>query len=179
MTIQEKLTAIQFEFNCPKKRRNKFGNYNYRSAEDIQEALKPLCLKYKVNVKIRETDPVDICGVPVYRSIATIQCNESNETDFATASIGVDLNQKGQAMPQKFGSASSYAKKYALGNLFLIDDTADDDSTNKTIPKKWQTITEAQLNRLLSGSKDKAVEVLSRYNIKPEYEIKIKNQFSI
>ncbi len=178
MNLQEKLTQIQTEFYCPKNRHNKFGNYNYRSAEDIQEALKPFCKKYNVNFKTKESSVKDVCGVLTFKSKVIIKCNESNEQDHATAQIGVDLNQKGMAMPQKFGAASSYAKKYAYGNLLLIDDTADNDELSKNDkPKKW--LTEEQLNATLSGTKKQAVKVLADYMIKKEYKTKINNKFNI
>lgn len=70
----------------------------------------------------------EIAGLPIMASTATLKDGESEIS--AVAVVGVDLNQKGMNVPQQFGSASSYAKKYALGNLFLIDDTADSDATN-------------------------------------------------
>jgi hypothetical protein len=127
MTIQEKLSLIQHEFKVKKSRYNSFGKYNFRSAEDILEALKPINEKYKVYFTIDEKISETV-GVPVIHSVASM-C-DGNEKITATAIVGVDLNQKGMQIPQQFGSASSYGKKYALGNLLLIDDTADSDATN-------------------------------------------------
>lgn len=129
MTIGEKLSAIQQEFKANKSRYNSFGKYNFRSAEDILEGLKPFNKKYSVHFIVSET-PHEINGLPVIISKANIIDNESNERIGATAIVGVDLQQKGMQIPQAFGSASSYGKKYALGNLLLIDDTADADATN-------------------------------------------------
>ena len=130
MNIREKLSKIQFEFKAKKSRYNSFGKYNFRSAEDILESLKPLNEKYGVYFTVKENLTVMGVDFPIIHSTAIIVDAESGETIEATAIVGVDLNAKGQQMPQRFGSASSYGKKYALGNLLLIDDTADADATN-------------------------------------------------
>ena len=124
MTINEKLSKIQTKFKSKKSRFNSFGKYYFRSAEDILEAIKPFIKELDVTVVINE-EPVDSS---VIRTTGTI--TDGKETINATAVVGVDLDQKGMQMPQRFGAASSYAKKYALGNLFLIDDTKDSDATN-------------------------------------------------
>ena len=127
MTLNEKLTKIQTEFKSKKSRFNSFGKYYFRSAEDILEATKPFLLELGVTVTVNEeliaTEPM-----PVIQSTATITDGEGTIT--AKSVVGVDLNQKGMQAPQQFGSASSYGKKYALGNLFLIDDTQDSDASN-------------------------------------------------
>jgi len=130
LTLHEKLSSIQKEFKANKSKFNSFGKYNFRSAEDILEALKPYNEKYKVSFIIQES--LDFTGiVPIMESKATILDNNGINEISATAIVGVDLNQKGMQVPQQFGSASSYAKKYALGNLLLIDDTQDSDASNK------------------------------------------------
>jgi len=126
MTIHEKLSKIQQEFKAKKSRFNSFGKYNFRSAEDILEALKPFNEKYNVYFKVDET----YLGEGVIESSAAAIDAESAMEITAKAIVGVDFNQKGMQVPQQFGSASSYGKKYALGNLLLIDDTADADATN-------------------------------------------------
>ena len=127
MTINEKLATIQTKFKSKKSRFNSFGKYYFRSAEDILEATKPFLLELGVTVTIHE-QLIEAQPFPIICSTATI--SDSKNSLRATALVGVDLDQKGMQMPQKFGSASSYGKKYALGNLFLIDDTADSDATN-------------------------------------------------
>ena len=127
MTLNEKLATIQTKFKSKKSRFNSFGKYNFRSAEDILEATKPYLLELGVSVTINER-LIENEPFPILESTATI--SDTVDTVNATAIVGVDLAQKGMQMPQKFGSASSYGKKYALGNLFLIDDTADSDATN-------------------------------------------------
>jgi|TARA_B100000579_G_scaffold65463_1_gene48677 hypothetical protein len=124
MTINEKLSQIQTRFKSKKSRFNSFGKYYFRSAEDILEAIKPFIKELDVTVVINE----ELVDSSVIRTTATI--TDGKETINATAVVGVDLDQKGMQMPQRFGAASSYAKKYALGNLFLIDDTKDSDATN-------------------------------------------------
>jgi len=135
MKLNEKLATIQTKFKSKKSRFNSFGKYNFRSAEDILEATKPYLLELGVSVTINET-LISSTDFPILESKATI--TDGTDAIHATSVVGVDLNQKGMQMPQKFGSASSYGKKYALGNLFLIDDTADSDATNahgKSKPK--------------------------------------------
>ena len=127
MTINEKLSTIQTKFKSKKSRFNSFGKYYFRSAEDILEAIKPYLLELGVSVKLDE-ELVSSEPIPIFNSIATISDGENSIT--ATALVGVDLLQKGMQTPQQFGSASSYGKKYALGNLFLIDDTQDSDAVN-------------------------------------------------
>ena len=135
MTINEKLSQIQTKFKSKKSRFNSFGKYYFRSAEDILEATKPFLLELGVSVVINEELIEDI-GLPVIKTTATI--TDGKETINATAVVGVDLDQKGMQMPQRFGAASSYGKKYALGNLFLIDDTKDSDSTNDLCKKRFE-----------------------------------------
>ena len=127
MTINQKLATIQTKFKSKKSRFNSFGKYYFRSAEDILEATKPYLLELGVSVTINE-ELVSIDQLPVMQTTATVSDGEN--AIHATALVGVDLNQKGMQTPQQFGSASSYGKKYALGNLFLIDDTQDSDATN-------------------------------------------------
>jgi len=130
LTLNQKLSLIQKEFKANKSKFNSFGKYNFRSAEDILEALKPYNEKYQVNFTITESMvESQFLQFPMLRSVASI--NDDLDTITASAIVGVDLEQKGMQMPQKFGSASSYAKKYALGNLLLIDDSQDADATNK------------------------------------------------
>lgn len=128
MTLNEKLATIQTKFKSKKSRFNSFGKYYFRSAEDILEATKPFLLELGVSVTINEEVRVLFDNVPMIESTATISDGEA--TISATAVVGVDLGQKGMQVPQQFGSASSYGKKYALGNLFLIDDTQDSDASN-------------------------------------------------
>lgn len=124
MSLNDKLAQIQTELKANKSRFNSFGKYSYRSAEDILESIKPFLIPLKVTVRVEE----NLIAPNVIQTTAIIS---DGETDLkAQAVVGVDIDQKGMQMPQKFGSASSYGKKYALGNLFLIDDTKDSDALN-------------------------------------------------
>jgi len=162
MKLNEKLATIQAELKVAKKRRNNFGNYNFRNAEDILEALKPFIIKYKVNFTIDEDELKEIAGIPTFKTTATITDNESANFLSKTALVGVDLNQKGMATPQKFGSASSYGKKYALGNLLLIDDTQDSDNPLMN----EEQIAKAKDYIAKSNNKNEALKIIkAKYNV--------------
>ena len=126
--LQLKLAMIQKDMKAKKSRYNGFGKYYYRAAEDILEAVKPFCVQHSVTVTINE-EMISI-DPPIIKSTASILDAESDSAIRTSAIVGVDLLSKGMSMPQKYGAASSYGKKYALGNLFLIDDTADADASN-------------------------------------------------
>ena len=172
MTIYQKLSKIQQEFKSKKSRYNSFGKYYFRSAEDILEATKPFLKELDVTVTIQE----DLISFepPVLKVTATV-ADDKNSLN-AVAIVGVDLDQKGMQMPQRYGAASSYGKKYALGNLFLIDDTQDADATN-THGKK-QTITEKAIisAQQLAKAKDyvksggKLDAIKSKYSLTKEQE---------
>jgi hypothetical protein len=174
MTINEKLATIQTKFKSKKSRFNSFGKYNFRSAEDILEATKPFLLELGVTVTINE-EIISVDPLPMMQSTASV--SDGDNAIHATAIVGVDLNQKGMNVPQQFGSASSYAKKYALGNLFLIDDTADSDATNdhgkkKFAPKTKTSITADQLAKakdyVKAGGKIEAIK--AKYALSKEAE---------
>lgn len=126
----KKLLQIQSELKCNKGQYNSFGKYYYRSTESILEALKPLLLKYQCVLKIHD-HTFEIAGLPIITSTATIKDLETNEMEAVTAQAGVDIQKKGMDIAQSFGSSSSYARKYALNGLFLIDDTKDSDTPTK------------------------------------------------
>ena len=132
MTILEKLQKIQLELKAPKNQRNNFGKYNYRSAEDILEAIKPYEEKYKVVFKINDklVQLGDHVCVDSEAKIIDIESIDRESSVSSTAQAIIDFQAKGMQMPQRTGAASSYAKKYALGNLLLLDDTKDSDATN-------------------------------------------------
>jgi len=159
MNINEKLATIQTKFKSKKSRFNSFGKYNFRSAEDILEATKPFLLELGVTVTINE-QIISVDPIPMMQSTASV--SDGDNAIHATAIVGVDLNQKGMNVPQQFGSASSYAKKYALGNLFLIDDTADSDATNDHGKKKFVAVPKGQ-KPTLTSKKDPAYEKAVEY----------------
>ena len=170
MTINEKLSQIQTKFKSKKSRFNSFGKYYFRSAEDILEATKPFLLELGVSVVINEELIEDI-GLPVIKTTATI--TDGKETINATAVVGVDLDQKGMQMPQRFGAASSYGKKYALGNLFLIDDTQDSDATN-THGKTKSQLTDINKAKSYIQSGGKIDAIKNKYQLTSAQEAELK-----
>ena len=169
--LNQKLSVIQTELKAKKSSYNSFGKYYFRKAEDILEAVKPFLLREGVSVRVDEELVTSIDTPPIIQSTATISDGENSIT--ATAIVGVDLQQKGMQTAQQFGAASSYGKKYALGNLFLIDDTADADSTNsggiasKIVNKAKEGMTKPQWEKAIEfvkgGGAISAIE--SKYTI--------------
>lgn len=128
--IHSKLNAIQTALKAPKSQFNKFGNYNYRKAEDILEAVKPL-LKEQGCI-ITCSDELLLIGDRYYiKATATILCVEDGSAISTTAYAREEEEKKGMDGSQVTGASSSYARKYALNGLLCIDDTADSDTTNQ------------------------------------------------
>ena len=155
--LNQKLAIIQTKLKAKKSQYNSFGKYYFRKAEDILEAIKPFLLEHGVTVTINEelivNDPV-----PTIKSTASI--TDGVDAVNATAVVGVDLGQKGMQTSQQFGAASSYGKKYALGNLFLIDDTQDSDATNDH-GKKASVIERVTKPAITKDQMEKAVEYMT------------------
>lgn len=127
MLVAEKLMSIQQELKAPKGQYNSFGKYKYRSCEDILEAVKPLLGKNKAALTI--TDELIYVGERYYiKAMAILTDAESGETIHNTAYARESLEKKGMDDSQITGTASSYARKYALNGLFCIDDTKDADT---------------------------------------------------
>jgi len=120
------LQQIQLELKAPKGKYNTFGKYHYRSCEDILEAVKPLL--QKMNATLVITDEVQQVGPVVVVTAKAIFTDAEGKETAVTAHAGVDIDKKGMDVAQTFGTSSSYARKYALNGLFLIDDTKDYDS---------------------------------------------------
>lgn len=121
----DKLIKIQSELKAPKGQYNSFGKYKYRSAEDILEAVKPLCVKHGVLLTL--TDNIELIGERYYIK-ATARVTDETKSVEVTAFAREDLDKKGMDGSQITGTASSYARKYALNGLFCIDDTKDADT---------------------------------------------------
>ena len=166
MTIYEKLSTIQQRFKSKKSRFNSFGKYYFRSAEDILEATKPFLKELGVTITINE-DLIGTDNLPVIESTATLH-DDKGMSISACALVGVDLKQKGMQTPQQFGSASSYGKKYALGNLFLIDDTQDSDATNEHGITMSEDQIKAAKEYVKSGGKLEAIK--KKYKVNPALE---------
>ena len=127
------LIKIQAELKAPKNQTNAFGKYKYRSCEDILEAVKPLLAKYNCQLVI--SDAIKEAGGVIYCE-SRIVFTDGLENLTVTACAGIEPNRKGMDIAQSFGASSSYARKYALNGLFLIDDTKDADATNDHKPKE-------------------------------------------
>ena len=175
MKLNDKLAVIQTKFKSKKSRFNSFGKYYFRSAEDILEAIKPYLLEHGITVTINEELINDNF---VIKTTATI--SDGMDAIHATAIVGVDAEQKGMQMPQRFGSASSYGKKYALGNLFLIDDTQDSDATNDhgqsaVNAKQWLNRGTAQYHKALDYVKagGKVSSIREKYSMSKEVEAEL------
>lgn len=159
MSIYTTLTEIQNELKAPKNQYNSFGKYKYRSCQDILEALKPLLLKHKATLIIN--DEIQETGTRVYvKAICTFVVGD--EKIQATAYAREEESKKGMDGSQVTGASSSYARKYALNGLFLIDDTKDADtdefkeqSKNKQENKSKQELTKEQINILYSMASEK------------------------
>ena len=133
--IYSKLQKVQQELKAPKSQVNKHYNYSYRNQEDILEAVKPLLVKNGLTIYI--TDEVKLIGERFYvEAKVYLADTESGEEIFVTAYAREEMERKGMDMPQITGASSSYARKYALNGLFLIDDTKDADFYDKERTEK-------------------------------------------
>ena len=129
--IGAKLSYLQKHLNAPKNQYNAFGKYNYRSLEDITQALKPL-LKM-VNARLTFSDDIiEVSGRVYVKATATLTCNTDGNSETVTAYAREPLNKKGADESQITGTASSYARKYSANGLFCIDDSIDADSADNT-----------------------------------------------
>ena len=127
MNLLEKLNKIQTEIKVPKTRVNSFGRYNFRNCEDILTAVKPLLKEYKATILIN--DRIELIGDRFYlKAVATIYDLEDEDKNISVSAYAREsLDKKGMDVAQITGTSSSYARKYALNGLLLIDDTKDDD----------------------------------------------------
>lgn len=167
-TFSEKLTAIQSELKAPKNQFNKFGGYKYRSCEDILEAVKPLLTKYGCVLTISD-DMITVGCEKDYRFYvkATAQITDGTESAYTTAYAREPIAKKGMDESQITGTASSYARKYALNGLFCIDDTKDADTMdNRTADADVKLARIKQKIKLMLDSLDPAVDTsaFAKYN---------------
>lgn len=159
--IITKLATIQKELKAPKNQFNKFGNYKYRSCEDILESLKGLLKKTKTSLKI--SDELVLLGDRFYvKATATLYDLESEEKIENTAYAREEETKKGMDGSQITGTASSYARKYALNGLFLIDDTKDADTNEyhkQTNKVKENNIELDYRQKLIEYCKEKNIDI--------------------
>lgn len=188
MNIYEKLSNIQNELKAPKSQFNKFGGYKYRSCEDILEAVKPICKKYGAVLVI--SDKLENIGDRYYiKAMAElIDTKEENVSVCNTAYAREEESKKGMDGSQITGTASSYARKYALNGLFNIDDTKDadtDEFTKQTQVDDNKKISKTQiegLNKSIENAKisDEIVYlILGQYGYSSTNEIKVKDYMNI
>lgn len=188
MNIYEKLANIQQELKAPKNQHNKFGNYDFRSCEDILEAVKPLLNKHKLLLTI--TDEIVIFNERYYVKATAKLTDFETEQGMTFENVAFareEENKKGMDASQVTGAASSYARKYALNGLFCIDDTKDPDTNefgkttkqNNTIKQvnseKPKLISEAQRKRLFAlgkGNNEAIKNVLTRHGYEKTETIK-------
>ena len=152
----KRLIEIQSALKAPKNQRNNFGNYNYRSCEDILEAVKPLLKKQGLALVIND-DIKAIDGRFYIQATATIFDEEGKQIAMSSALAREEESKKGMDASQLTGSTSSYARKYALNGLFAIDDTKDSDTTNnpkseKVIPIKPEALSDKDID-IIEGLK--------------------------
>lgn len=175
--LTKKLADVQTKLKAKKSSYNSFGKYYFRKAEDILEGVKPFLLQHNIYVTTSE-EIVGTEPVPMMKVTATI--SDGTDAIHASSIVGVDLNQKGMQTSQQFGAASTYGKKYALGNLFLIDDTEDADATNthgkgaaaKVAAKVKPAITTDQMTKaktFVKGGGD-INAIKNKYKLTPEQE---------
>ena len=175
MNIYEKLLEIQHELKAPKGQYNSFGKYKYRSCEDILEAVKPICYKNKAVLII--SDEVLSAGERFYiKATATLYDTESDTKIQNTAYARESLEKKGMDDSQITGTASSYARKYALNGLFNIDDTKDADTDEYTGRQLIDNVKVQALEKAISNkniSSDIVDTILKKFGYKSISDITI------
>jgi hypothetical protein len=161
---ENNLVKIQNELKVPKTNVNAFGKYKYRSAEDILEAVKPILLRY--NATLTLSDEIVAIGTKVFLK-ATAKINDTICYGYAETS-----EHKGMSAEQATGTASSYARKYALNGLFLIDETESDADSQKQFEQKNESkpmLTPETLKKMITaiqeGKSDKVKEAMENYTI--------------
>jgi len=156
-----KLVKVQNELKAPKSQYNSFGKYSYRNAEDIFEAAKPICFKYGLFLSISD-EVIEVGGSLFVESTASI--TDGDQSFSVRAQAGLDLNRKGMDKAQASGASSSYARKYALGGLFLLDDTKDADATNMHGKAPAKAVAKAEL-KLNSEAYLKAIQAVTNKTV--------------
>jgi hypothetical protein len=171
-TINDKLVDIQGRLKAPKNQKNSFGNYNYRSCEDILEAVKPLLTEHKLVVNLTD-EIMELGGLLFVQATAVISDGEKSIA--VKAQAGINPNKKGMDIAQSFGASSSYARKYALNGLFLIDDTKDADATNdhkgSSNNKAWLNKGTPQFNnakKAIDSGQFSLANIREKYNVSKE-----------
>lgn len=184
MNIYEKLIKVQSELKAPKNQRNSFGGYNYRSCEDILEAVKPILKENKLTMLIKD-DVVEIGSRYYIVAIIELIDIETSEKIVAQAQARESETKKGMDDSQITGTASSYARKYALNGLFLIDDTKDADTDEYKKQTETRKLTQKEievLNKTITKyniSEETLSKILAKYGYKELKDIDIENYTKI
>lgn len=167
MTLGEKLCKIQQTMKAPKNLYNSFGKYNYRNAEGILEAFKPF--EEELSVYLTIQDNVEQVGDRIYiKAMAMLHDCETENKISTTAYARESLEKKGMDDSQITGTASSYARKYALNGLFLLDDTKDADTDEyKNQEKKGQEDSKAEAKRI-TVKRETIRSICAEHNLNPE-----------
>lgn len=169
--MKEKLLKIQTELVCGKNQRNTFGNYNYRSCEDILEAVKPFLKELELTLRLE--DELVYIGERYYIKASAILSDGTNEI-VNVAYAREEESKKGMDGSQITGASSSYARKYALNGLFLLDDVKDSDATNEGEKKqskkevKVEPITQDQIkliHTLINGNEELHQKTINHYGV--------------
>lgn len=172
MNVFEKLLAVQTELKAPKEQYNNFGKYKYRSCEDILEAVKPLLAKNKATLRI--ADEIMLIGERFYiKATATFADIETGEAVTNTAFAREDETKKGMDGSQITGTASSYARKYCLNGLFLIDDTRDADTDEYKIQQDGakKSVSKPKQNKVTSTNDNGNVRYINGVDL----QVKVKD----
>ena len=172
--VYDRLFEIQQKLKAPKGQTNSFGGYKYRSCEDILEAVKPLLQEATITI----SDTIEYIGTRHYVK-ATVSLNHAGDSISVTAYAREAETKKGMDESQITGAASSYARKYALNGLLLIDDTKDADATNKgqdippaktvELPPKDKPVTKDQMSTLYQLGEDNSLTVTEVNNLATWY----------
>lgn len=173
-TFQQRLINVQSRLKANKSQYNSFGKYSYRNQEDILESVKPLLAENGLILTISDEIIGDGFEGNMLIVKATVTVSDGEKSIQVSACAGIDPNRKGMDIAQSFGSSSSYARKYALGGMFLIDDTKDADATNshgKGAPASLPTAKPAAV-KPSSGADmfQKAVDRMKEVGTKEKYE---------
>jgi hypothetical protein len=159
MKINEKLTSLQQELKAPKNLYNSFGKYKYRNLESILEGVKPLLVTYRLGLTI--TDEVVAVGSRIYiKAVATLSDLDSDEKITVSAMAREAESKKGMDESQVTGTASSYARKYCMNGLFLIDDTKDADTDEYRMQSERQQETPKPRTRALKKVNESQIQAL-------------------
>lgn len=174
-TFQQRLVNVQSRLKANKSQYNSFGKYSYRNQEDILESVKPLLAENGLIMTISDEIIGDGFEGNMLIVKSTVTVSDGEKSIQVSACAGIDPNRKGMDIAQSFGSSSSYARKYALGGMFLIDDTKDADATNSHGKADSASVPTAKpvVAKLLSGTDmmfQKAVDRMKEVGTQAKYD---------